>query len=210
IVGEDGVNSTTGDLLIWDLALYHNPLIGDSSLTAMFTSGSVDSGVSDYGFGWFIRTFPPYGRIAYHSGGWPGYMAYIERHLDNDKTVIVLRNKFISEPRLPIDAIRAVLYNRPVNSPAGITVPAEILAKYAGTYRLAEHYSVVIALRNGGGLTLQGTNQPAFTLMALTNTTFYFQYWGATLQFIAGPSGEVGKLIVHQRGGQTAEGTREK
>ncbi len=116
VVGEDGVNSTVGDLLIWDQALYHNKLIAYDHMAEIFTPQKLDSGVSDYGFGWHVKSVNDYGRIAYHSGGWPGYMAYIERHLNHHKTIIILRNKFSPELKMPIDQIRAILYNQ--NNPA--------------------------------------------------------------------------------------------
>ncbi len=112
IVGEDGVNSTVTDMLIWDQALYRNSLINAASINEIFTPGTVTQGQTDYGFGWHIKSLDPYGKIAYHSGGWPGYIAYIERHLDHRKTIIILRNKFTPELKMPIDAIRAILYDQ--------------------------------------------------------------------------------------------------
>jgi len=114
IVGEDGVNSNVQDMLIWDQALYKNNLVSAASLSEIFTPGSVAQGQTDYGFGWHIKSVDGYGKIAYHSGGWPGYMAYIERHLDNNKTIIILRNKFTPELKMPIDSIRAILYSNTI------------------------------------------------------------------------------------------------
>jgi CubicO group peptidase (beta-lactamase class C family) len=111
IVGEDGINSTASDMLVWDQALYKNNLISATSLNEIFTQGLVAQGQTDYGFGWHIKSVDGYGKIAYHSGGWPGYMAYIERHLDHNKTIIILRNKFIPELKMPVDSIRAILYS---------------------------------------------------------------------------------------------------
>jgi CubicO group peptidase (beta-lactamase class C family) len=111
VVGEDGVNSTIEDLLKWDRALYTNKLVPKDAIRQIFTPGKVEEGETDYGFGWHIKTIGSYGRIAYHSGGWPGYMAYIERHLDNDKTIIILRNKFTPATKIPLDKIREILYS---------------------------------------------------------------------------------------------------
>jgi CubicO group peptidase (beta-lactamase class C family) len=104
IYGEDGVNSTTGDLLLWDQAVFNRTVLQASDWNDILTPGTVKEGSSDYGFGWHILT-----GIAYHSGGWPGYMAYNEQHLDNNQSIIVLRNKFSTQLRLPVADIRAIL-----------------------------------------------------------------------------------------------------
>jgi CubicO group peptidase (beta-lactamase class C family) len=111
IEGEDGINSTTDNMLKWDQALYFNPLLSAIELAEIFTPGKVQTGETDYGFGWHIKTFAGYGRIAFHSGGWPGYIAYIERHMDSYKTIIILRNRFSPETRMPIAEIRSILYS---------------------------------------------------------------------------------------------------
>jgi CubicO group peptidase (beta-lactamase class C family) len=112
IVGQDGVNSTAGDLLIWDQSMYANTLISHAALDEIFTPAKVTTGETDYGFGWHIKSLPVYGTVTYHSGGWPGYIAYIERHVDNNKTIIILRNRFTPETRIPIDQIRSILYGQ--------------------------------------------------------------------------------------------------
>jgi CubicO group peptidase (beta-lactamase class C family) len=109
IYGEDGVNSTTGDLLKWDQAVYRGAFIPAVDLAAILTPGKPAEGASDYGFGWHITNPKGKGRIAFHSGGWPGYIAYNEQYLDKNRTIIILRNKFAPQTRNPIDAIREIL-----------------------------------------------------------------------------------------------------
>ena len=36
---------------------------------------------------------PAFGKIISHSGGWPGYITYIERHVTNDKTIINIHSQ---------------------------------------------------------------------------------------------------------------------
>jgi len=49
-----------------------------------------------------------FGRVARHSGGWPGYLSFIERDIDNDNTIIILQNHYNST--MPSDEIRDILY----------------------------------------------------------------------------------------------------
>jgi hypothetical protein len=59
----------------------------------------------------------------------------IERHLTNDKTIIILQN--FDNVVLPRKNIREILYNQPITKVfrKQITVSSEILAKYAGEYK---------------------------------------------------------------------------
>jgi hypothetical protein len=68
--------------------LYTNKLVSKESKNEVFTSSELnDKTKSDYGFGWFIEDNGVYGNIVNHSGGWPGYLTFIERHIQNDKTM---------------------------------------------------------------------------------------------------------------------------
>lgn len=112
IVDQDGISSTTSDLLAWDQLLYNNKLIPADALQEIFTPAKTKKGETDYGFGWHIQQLYQYGKIAYHNGDWPGYIAYIERHMDSKKTIIILRNRFTPEIKMPIDLIRSILYQQ--------------------------------------------------------------------------------------------------
>lgn len=103
IVGDGMVNATAGDLLKWDRALYGNTLIQDSDRALIFEPGKTSDGKpTKYAFGWMIDQLEDYGKIANHSGGWSGYVTFIERHLDTDKTIIVLQNNSSDLTTVPI------------------------------------------------------------------------------------------------------------
>ena len=109
VVGDGTVNSTVIDLLKWDRALYQNKLVSKKSMDEILTNGVLNDGTeSKHGYGWRILTTPEYGKIAKHSGAWPGYMNYIERDLDHDKTIIILQNHH--NVIVPADEIRKLLY----------------------------------------------------------------------------------------------------
>jgi CubicO group peptidase (beta-lactamase class C family) len=133
IVGDGMVNSNLRDMLKWDRALYTDKLMNDQDRELIFSSSvTKDSSQTDYGFGWMIDNNKTYGKIASHSGGWAGYISYIERDIDNDKTIIILQNNSLSETEIPIKNTRRILYNQKVEQP--ITLESSILKKYAGFY----------------------------------------------------------------------------
>lgn len=109
IVGDGSINSTTIDLLKWDRALYTNTLFSKESMKDIFKNGSLNDGsLTKHAFGWRVLETVPFGKIARHSGGWPGYITYIERNLDTDKTIIILQNHY--NRAMPKQEIRNILY----------------------------------------------------------------------------------------------------
>lgn len=134
IVGDGTVNSTIIDLLKWDRALYKNTLISKKSREKIFTNGTlIDNKTIDYGFGWGLEQNKMFGNITKHSGSWPGYRTYIERHIDNDKTIIFLENNDNSNTVNPVNEVRDILYN--ISPAKKIKVDLGTLQKYSGLYK---------------------------------------------------------------------------
>ena len=91
--GPGRISSTAADLLKWDQALYSEKLIKQSTLQEAFTPMKLNNGsLSDYGFGWSLRTDSTLGKIVSHNGDNPGYKTQIIRYIDKKKTMIVLNN----------------------------------------------------------------------------------------------------------------------
>ncbi|RXR34801.1 class A beta-lactamase-related serine hydrolase [Flavobacterium piscinae] len=133
IVGDGMVNSNIHDLLLWDRALYNNSFIDNNDRKLIFSSYKTDENEeTDYGYGWFLADNDIYGKIAYHTGSWAGYLTFIDRHLDNDKTIIILQNNSNKETKIPIKNVRRILYDLPVEKP--IILEDDLLLKYKGIY----------------------------------------------------------------------------
>jgi CubicO group peptidase (beta-lactamase class C family) len=91
--GPGRISSTAADLLKWDLALYTEKLIKQSTLQEAFTPMKLNDGsLSNYGFGWALRVDSILGKIVSHSGDNPGYKTQIIRYIDKKKTLILLNN----------------------------------------------------------------------------------------------------------------------
>lgn len=113
IVGDGCVNSTVNDLLKWDRALYTNKLLSKVGMKEIFQVATLnDKSKTKYGFGWVIDENSDFGKIVSHGGGWPGYVTYIDRHITNDKTIIILTNH--NNVSIPVKSIRNILYNKPL------------------------------------------------------------------------------------------------
>lgn len=91
--GPGRISSTSLDLLKWDQALYSEAIIKQQTLAEAFVPARLKNDLlSYYGFGWDIRNSPSGKRIVRHNGDNPGYKTQIIRHIDDNKTLIVLCN----------------------------------------------------------------------------------------------------------------------
>lgn len=116
IVGDGMVNTTAKDLLKWDRALYTNKLVDEEDKKMIFASyPTADNKGTNYGFGWFINNSKDFGKIVYHSGSWAGYITYIARDLDQDKTMIILQNNNLKNSEIPSRNTRRILYGLPLD-----------------------------------------------------------------------------------------------
>jgi CubicO group peptidase (beta-lactamase class C family) len=93
IEGDGGLNSTTSDLFRWWKGLQTNKLVKKATMEEAYQPCILTSGAKSVsGFGWFIETKAAVGKIMYHSGGHPGYGAYIVQFPELNGVFIVLSN----------------------------------------------------------------------------------------------------------------------
>jgi CubicO group peptidase (beta-lactamase class C family) len=86
MTGGGNLYSTVEDMVRWDRALRRHDLISDSSYEALYTPEK-----ENYAYGWFVRTNNGH-EVIEHSGGVPGFAAFIARYPDAGVSVIVLSN----------------------------------------------------------------------------------------------------------------------
>lgn len=198
IVGDGMVNSNPKDILKWDRALYKDNLINDKDRELIFSSVMTkDSSQTDYGFGWMIDSTKTYGKVASHSGGWAGYISYIERDIDNDKTMIILQNNSLSKTEIPIKNTRRILYDQEVEKP--IKLDNKILKSYAGKYMRDNQKEREIAFENDK-LYVVMSKDYKMELVPVSKTKFIVDGWSPEVSytFILNDKNEVEKYKVIQ------------
>jgi CubicO group peptidase (beta-lactamase class C family) len=170
IVGDGTLNSTILDLLKWDRALYADKLISKENKKEIFTSSELnDKSKTDYGFGWFIEDNGVYGNLVKHTGGWPGYRTLIERHTQNDKSIIVLLNYINDNTYIPITDLRKMLYNiEPANF---VELKTEEKEKFVGDYKNSKGKIVKLIYENGTLYRVTDDGEK-FELKAISKTKF--------------------------------------
>lgn len=113
VEGDGMIKSTVNDLYKWDRALYTNKMLSKENMNKIYSNGRLNNGnLIKHGFGWRVLETKPFGKIARHSGAWPGYYNYIERDLDSNKTIIILQNHYNGV--MPKQAIGNILYGMPL------------------------------------------------------------------------------------------------
>ena len=203
IVGDGTVNSTVNDLLKWDRALYTEKLVSSESKKEIFRAVELNNkSKRDYGFGWALSDDETYGKIVNHSGGWPGYKTFIERHIDNDKTIIVLQNhESVSTTKL-FAYLRSIIYNKPLpvkKERTEIKLTNEQLQKFVGVFEIQESMEVTVSLKSNQ-LFVQLTGQNAFPVFAESELSFFLKAVEAQVQFQLNDKQEVISLVLLQGG----------
>ncbi len=197
IVGDGTVNSSVIDLLKWDRALYTDKLISKESKSEIFTPSELnDKTKTDYGFGWFIEDNGVYGNIVKHTGGWPGYMTLFDRHIQNDKTIIVLLNYIKNDSYIPIADLRRMLYN--IEPMKFIELANEEKEKFAGDYKTSKGKIAKLIYENGTLYRMTDDGEK-YELKAISKTKFQILKYSPDVfyEFII-KDNKVEKLIMTQ------------
>lgn len=202
IEGDGSVHSTLNDLLAWDRALYSDKLINADDKKEIFSSSKTKDGKeTNYGFGWRVYNNEKYGKMVNHSGSWAGYISYIERHLDNDKTIILLQNTNSPVSKIAAADIRKILYNEKldIKPKTSITLTFADLDKYTGIYTCNEEPEKMVIFKKGNRLIGRSIRpgQRAFPMEAFPGNTFKCE--SISLEMVFNPEENSIKVIQGKR-----------
>lgn len=193
--------STTGDLLIWDQALYTDKLVSKKSLNEIFTPEKGDSG---YGYGWGIAKKFDRKSIS-HGGGIYGFATDISRYPDERVTVVVLSN-IQSAPSGQISGnLAAIVFGAAYEIPKErkfISLDAKTLESYVGEYQIGPNIVVAITLEEGKLMGQLG-GQSKFLLLAESETELYSKDVNAQFVFTKDGKGNITGFTLKQGGGNT-------
>ena len=197
LYGDGAIYSNIADLFKWDRALYTNQLITKKSMKEMFSPSQLSlKGLYPYGYGWRVQDDPRYGKIVSHEGTWGGFNTLIERHIDSDKTIIILFNN--NRSVFPVSVCRRVLYGHPL--PNDRTVSNALLTEYTGVYRLSSEATINIFI-SGNNLMAQATGDEQPVPIYYTTENRFFRYdYDVELEFVSDKNKKVTNLILYLNG----------
>jgi len=206
IQGDGTVNSTLGDLLRFDQALYTEKLVSKQSLEQAFTPVRLNNGKTfDYGFGWILEKHGSRGTIVSHSGGWPGYATLMMRYLDAGKTLIYLSNKeqdYEFEQSF-LEAVQQIVFDEPYEMPKtpamrkAVQVDPAIFERYAGSYRLSEGMHARVSTEQNR-LFLQVDGGMRLELSPLSETRFFIRVLSVEVEFETDSSHKAPRMTIYE------------
>lgn len=193
------IYSTTGDLYRWHQALQRNTVLTAAQQEQAYTIVR-----NRYGYGWNIDSSNGK-RIVTHSGGIHGFTSKFARIPADDVCIILLSNSSSIALEEINKSILAILYNRPYTVPKerkAITLSADKLQQYVGTYTINPSLELVIELKDGG-LLAKPTNQSPAVLYVEREDFLFVKQPDVQLQFTRNDKKEIDGFILFQNGRET-------
>lgn len=91
--GDGGIYSTLEDLYKWNQALVKHTIISKAYLDEAWTPALLNNGeLTEYGFGWGIRSKNNEPKVIRHSGGWVGFRTFLYNEVEANNGFIILTN----------------------------------------------------------------------------------------------------------------------
>lgn len=201
IYGSGNIHTTTSDLLKWDRALYETKFISKQDLDLICGFTQLTNGnYINYGFGWWITEKDGIGKVVYHAGNSNGFETHFERHLNSDKTIIILQNFDATTPA--IEAIDAILYNKPLKFVASrkeIQLLESQLKEFEGNYAINENVIFNIFIKDSI-LFAQLSGQSAIELIPEAKNKFFVKKVDVQFEFIRDENNKIIKMNIFQNG----------
>ncbi|OGD28742.1 MAG: hypothetical protein A2V57_08010 [Candidatus Aminicenantes bacterium RBG_19FT_COMBO_65_30] len=138
VIGNGGLLTTVGDLLIWNENL-DSPRVGGRALVDQLeTRGRLNDGFeNEYAQGLNVTTYKGLREVS-HGGSTAGYQAFLARFPEARLSIAVLSNVTASGPARLVhevaDIFLAGKFKEPAK-PVAAAVPIETLKRYIGVYR---------------------------------------------------------------------------
>jgi CubicO group peptidase (beta-lactamase class C family) len=187
--------STTEDLLRWEEGLFGGKLLTPASLRKMTTPFK-----SDYACGLHVNRDDGHLMIE-HDGNNIGFNADMAYYPEEKIVVVVLANLNGTVTGEIRKALAAVAHgeNPPVPSVhKEISLPKEVLARYAGTYQFSDFS--LRTLPEGNHLLVKFEDGSDLPVFPESETKFFSKPWPMTFEFLRNDRGEFPVLIRHENG----------
>jgi len=172
VIGNGGLLTTAGDLLVWNGNLDDPRVGGRAMVEQLETRGRLNDGFeNEYAQG-LVETAHKGVREISHGGSTAGYQTFLARYPDERLSIAVLSNVSGSNPARLAHEVADIYLAGKIKEPAkpaAVTVAAAALKSYAGIYRDPATDAVLRVVLDAGGKSLRIGGQP---VIALSPTTF--------------------------------------
>ena len=189
--------STVEDLLTWRAALDRGDVISAEMLERMQQASVAGEDTLSYGLG--IQVGERQGhRFVGHGGGINGFISQWIHFPDDQWTVVVLTNTEGAAAFRAEEAISRMLLDLPSTEYHNLSLSAEELAQFEGTYDIGPMNLRIFA--SEGDLYAQGDGQPAFRLLAQGGGVFLATFDPSVRIVFSIDDGQATELTLHQAG----------
>ena len=180
---------------------YENPKVGGKSvIDRMYQQGILNNGEQiSYAFGLFIDEYRDIKKI-WHGGGWANLESFFIYFPEYHYSFVVLQNMFNNSYKAAYDIADIYLADKfePINREniqekqvsEPVDLPIQVLDEYIGTYRLG-HAKYITISREGTQLMARATAENAVPMTATSESTFWVEVYGSSIQFTRDDSGHV-------------------
>jgi D-alanyl-D-alanine-carboxypeptidase/D-alanyl-D-alanine-endopeptidase len=196
IAGAGGLRSNIDDMLLYLRAQLDPPdnSLGQAILAAQQVQHTFGDGAA-FGLNWSIRNTD--GRtLVSHGGGTGGFNTLIAFDPQRHTGVVMLTNTGGFEDDIAMDFM---LRGAPLSLPE-VSVPREVLARYAGEYELAPGLSGYVKLEDDGTLTVRPPGNVRFRMYADSDSTFFLKRTPMRMRFSRDASGAVTGVVMNTSG----------
>ncbi len=189
VIGNGGLLTTAGDLLIWNENL-DDPRVGGKALVDQLeTRGRLNDGFeNEYAQGLVVTTYKGLREVS-HGGSTAGYQTFLARYPGERLSIAVLSNVSGSGPAGLAHQVADIYLAGKVKEPeklVAVAVPVETLKRYVGTYREPLTDAAMKVELDKDGKTLRIAGQ---AVAPLSTTTFTSLDGSRRAVFEAGPAG---------------------
>lgn len=194
VIGNGGLLTTAGDLLIWNANL-DDPRVGGRAIVEQLeTRGRLNDGFeNEYAQGLVVTEYKGVREIS-HGGSTAGYQTFLARYPGERLSIAVLSNVAGSGPAGLAHQVADIYLAGKLREPekiVAITLPPGTLKRYVGTYREPLTDAATRVELDKDGRTLRISGQQVF---ALSPTTFTTADGARRAVFEAGPDGAPVKM----------------
>ena len=203
--GDGAVMTSVEDLLLWDQNFYEPKVGGKAFLDVMHAVGAFNDGKKhDYASGLFIEEYKGLRKVS-HGGSWAGYRSELLRFPDQKFSVVCLCNLgtvnpsgfaqrvadiYLADQFKATENKPSTMRGTPPKLPDPITLTAEQLAEYVGSFYSEELDTTYNLVVENGGLFAIDRNETKRPLTPRTRELFTL-IQGAQFEFTRDAAGKV-------------------
>jgi len=198
--GAGAVRSTAGDMgrYVEAVATLKDSTLSKAIGLATTTREAGPGRINPIGLAWMSIPFAGR-RIMNHDGGTFGSSSSLMVDRDAREGVFIVANTSVKLTDIALHLMDQRHSLAPREFPKVVSVGADVLARYAGSYRLTDDMTIVIRV-NESKVTAQATRQGEFEIFPETSTRFFAKVAPIAITFGEIKDGRAREFVIEQNG----------